>query len=163
VLDTVLNVFFTPGWGAILSASGTGTLAGVIVTNVFNVWNRRIDAKTRDADRQHERAMAYQQRVWQAKHDVLTRLICACRYVKWRATLTGAKNTDENHSGAVSVQALDEFRDRIGGEDLGTAFGTTWVLLSAHPCPSVPGSGLSAWLSLCRGMTTASNTANVPA
>jgi hypothetical protein len=85
----------TPGWETILTASGIGTLAGVIVTQAFNLWTRHIDAGTRtadrqheqdlrDADHQHERAMAYQQRVWEAKHDALTRLISACRFVKCR-------------------------------------------------------------------------------
>jgi hypothetical protein len=135
----VRGVFFTPGWQAILGATGAGTLAGVIVTQIFNVWTRHIDANTRaadrqqekeirdadrqherdirDADHQHERATAYQQRVWQAKHDALTRLISACRFVKWQAQLTGAENTDEKLRRAATTRALDLFRDRIGGED----------------------------------------------
>ncbi|OSC30691.1 hypothetical protein B8W69_06550 [Mycobacterium vulneris] len=121
-------MFYTPGWQAILSATGVGTLAGVIVTQVFNVWTRHIDAKIRDADRQqereirdadrqHERAVAYQQRIWQAKHDALTRLISACRFVKWQAQLTGAENTDEKRRRAMTIRALDLFRDKIGNED----------------------------------------------
>jgi hypothetical protein len=124
----VPGVFFTPGWQAIVEASGAGTLAGVIVTQGFNVWTRRIDAGTRGADRQHEqelrdaghqheRAMAYQQRVWQAKHDALTGLISACRFVKWQAQLTGAESTDESHRRAVTIRALDQFREKIGDED----------------------------------------------
>jgi hypothetical protein len=107
----VLGVFFTPGWAAVLTAGGT--LGGVVVTQVVNAWNKRIDASSKREDRQHERGMAYEERVWQAKHDILTRLISACRFVKWRA----AESTDENFRRGATIRALDLFRERIGGED----------------------------------------------
>jgi hypothetical protein len=109
----VIRVFFTPGWGAVLTAGGT--LGGVIVTQVINSWNKHIDAKSKKADRQHERALDYEQRIWQAKNDALKRLISACRFVKWQ--LTSAENTAENYRRGVTIRALDLFRERIGGED----------------------------------------------
>jgi hypothetical protein len=117
----VPGVFYTPGWGVIVAAGGGlagvgGTLAGVIVTQAVNARNKRIDADTKREDRQHERALDYEKRVWQAKNDLLTRLISACRFVKWQAQLTGAENTDENHRRAATIRALDQFRGRIGHE-----------------------------------------------
>ena len=112
---TVLGVFYTPGWGAVVMLSGT--LGGVMVTQFVNTWNKRIDAKAKREDRQHERALDYEQRVWQAKSDALKRLISVCRFVKVQAQLAGADNTDENHRRAVTIRALDQFRERIGGED----------------------------------------------
>jgi hypothetical protein len=119
-------VFFTPGWQDILTVAGTagGTLAGVIITQVFSLKNKRIDAEARDADRQHEQAMrdadrqderrkAYEARAWQAKHDALTRLISVCRFVKLRA----AESTDEHFRRGATIRALDQFRQKVGGED----------------------------------------------
>jgi hypothetical protein len=95
----VPGVFFTPGWQSILTATVPvgGTLGGVVATQLFNLRKTRIDADTKRQDRQHERAFDYEQRVWQAKNDALKRLISACRFVKLRAQLTGAENTDENY------------------------------------------------------------------
>jgi hypothetical protein len=122
----VLGVFYTPGWHAILTNSGASALVGVIATQAFNLRTKHIDAKTRDADRQaeretrdadrqHEREMAHQQRVWQAKSDALTRVISGCWLVKWQAQWT--EDVDEIIRRAGTMTALDEFRNRIGGED----------------------------------------------
>jgi hypothetical protein len=111
----VLGVFYTPGWAAVLAVGGT--IAGGVVTAAVNAWNKHIDAKSKHEDRQHERALDYEKRAWQAKSDALKRLISACRFVKLKAKLTGAENTDENHRRAVTIRALDLFMDRIGGED----------------------------------------------
>jgi hypothetical protein len=111
----VLGVFYTPGWAAVLAAGGT--LGGVIVTQAVNAWNKHIDAKATLQDRQHERALDYEKRAWQAKSDALKRLISACRFVKLKAKLTGAENIDDNHRRAVTIRALDQFRYRVGDED----------------------------------------------
>jgi hypothetical protein len=41
----VLGVFYTPGWGAVLTV--TGTLGGVIITQAANSWSTRA-ARRRD-------------------------------------------------------------------------------------------------------------------
>jgi hypothetical protein len=86
----------------------------VIATATVAIWSKLIDASTKREDRDHERALDYEQRVWQAKNDALKRLISACRFVKSEAQLN---TPHENRRRAVSVQALHGFRDRIGGED----------------------------------------------
>ena len=111
----MLGVFYTPGWAAVFAVGGT--LAGVVVTQGVNAWNRYIDAKSKRADRQHERALEYEKRAWQAKSEALARLISACRFVKFRARLTGAENTDENDRRAATIRALDLFKGRVGDED----------------------------------------------
>ena len=78
----MLGVFYTPGWAAVFAVGGT--LAGVVVTQGVNAWNRYIDAKSKREDRQHERALEYEKRAWQAKSEALARLISACRFVKFR-------------------------------------------------------------------------------
>jgi hypothetical protein len=111
----VLGVFITPGWGIVLGA-GT-TVTGMIITQAGNAWNTHVAANTRREDRQHERALDYENWARQAKSDALMRLISACRFVKWQAQLTGAENTDENYRRAATIRALDLFREKIGGED----------------------------------------------
>lgn len=109
------GVFYTPGWAAILPVGGT--LGGVLVTQLVNVWNKRIDAGNRREDRQHERALDYEQRAWQAKSDALKHLISAGRFITWQAKSPGAENTNEKFRRARTIRALDLFRDKIGGED----------------------------------------------
>jgi hypothetical protein len=111
----VLGVSLTAGWAAILVAGGT--LAGVIITALFNTWHKYIDARIKRDDRQHERAFDYEKWARQAKHDALTRLISACRFVKWRPDLWAPENPDENYRRGATIRALDLFRDKIGGED----------------------------------------------
>jgi hypothetical protein len=111
----VLGVFYTPGWAAVFAVGGT--LAGVVVTQGVNAWNRHIDANSKREDRQHERALEYEKRAWQAKSEALARLISACRFVKFRARLTGAENADENDRRAATIRALDLFKGRVGDED----------------------------------------------
>src|ERR1700682_6044980 len=103
-------------WMTLLATIVVPTVS-VVSTATVAIWNKRIDANTKREDRDHERALDYEQRVWQAKNDTLKRLISACRFVKWRAQLTGAENTDENYRRAATIRALDQFRERIGDED----------------------------------------------
>jgi hypothetical protein len=107
----VLGVFFTAGWAAILVAGGT--LAGGVITQAGNAWKQHMDGRTKRDDRQHERALDYEKRAWQAKSDALKRLISACRFVKLQAKL----NTENQHRRAATIRALDQFRDRVGDED----------------------------------------------
>jgi hypothetical protein len=109
----VLGVHSTPFWAGTLT--GGFTLAGVIVTQGANVWKQRIDARTRQADRRHERALDYEKRAWEAKNDALKSLISGCRYVKRRAEIE--ENAGDIIGRAVTIRALDLFRERIGGED----------------------------------------------
>jgi len=105
----VLGVFSTPGWLSILAVGGT--LGGVVVT-------QGVTAVIRRGDRRQERALDWERRVWQAKSDALTRLISACRFIKWRVQQAEAdKPGDENYRRGAAIRALDLFRGRIGDED----------------------------------------------
>ena len=92
-------------------------VVSVVVTGGVAVWSKIIDARSKREDRQHAGKLDYEQRVWRAKNDVLRRLISACRFVKWRAQLTGAENKDEKYRRAATIRALSQFRERIGNED----------------------------------------------
>jgi hypothetical protein len=115
----VLGVFYTPGWGIVITAvtTVTGTLGAVIITAVFNLRTKHIDADIKQADRRHERALDYEKWARQAKSDALTRLISACRFIKWRPDQWRPENPDENYRRGATIRALDQFRDKIGGED----------------------------------------------
>ncbi|MGZ4585559.1 MAG: hypothetical protein ACXVYI_14660 [Mycobacterium sp.] len=89
----------------------------MIITQLFNTWNKHIDARIKQADRRHERASDYENWARQAKGDALKRLISACRFVKWRPDLWRPENPDENYRRGATIRALDLFRDKIGGED----------------------------------------------
>lgn len=108
------GVFYTPGWGVVITAgvslAGVGsTLTGVIVTQVLT-------ARAKSADRQQERALNYEQRVWEAKNDALKSLISACRFVKSLGHLSDAEDADENRRRAAMIRALDQFIERIGDD-----------------------------------------------
>jgi hypothetical protein len=75
---------------------------------------KRIDADTHRADRDQERRLDYEQRVWQAKSDILKTLISACRSVKRQAQ----QHQDEKLSRATTIRALDLFRDKIGEDGI---------------------------------------------
>lgn len=109
----------TPGWGLIITAGATltGTLGGVISTAAVNAWNTRIAANTRREDRQEERKSDYENWARQAKSDALKRLISACRFVEWRPDRQLPENPDDNYIRGATIRALDQFRQRIGGED----------------------------------------------
>lgn len=111
----MLGVFITPGWGIVLGA-GT-TVTGMIITQAGNAWNTHVAGNTRREDRQHERALDYENWARQAKSDALMRLISACRFVKWRPDLWQPENPDENYRRGATIRALDLFKERIGGED----------------------------------------------
>ncbi|CAM3378680.1 hypothetical protein MYCO108962_17695 [Mycobacterium colombiense] len=89
----------------------------VIATATVAVWSKRIDARSKREDRQHEIALEVERRFGQDKVNALKTLIAATQYVKWRAQLTGAPNTDESHRRAVTIRALHEFRAKLGNED----------------------------------------------
>ncbi len=89
----------------------------VIATATVAVWSKRIDAGTKREDRQHEIALDVERRFGQDKINALKVLIAATQHVKWRAQLTGARNTDEALRRAVTIRALHEFRAKLGDED----------------------------------------------
>jgi len=88
------------------------------ITAIGSAWvlirTKRIDADTHGADRDHERRLDYEQRVWQAKSDILKTLISACRSVKRQAQ----QYQDEKLSRATTIRALDLFRDTIGEDGI---------------------------------------------
>ncbi|WP_152531579.1 hypothetical protein [Mycobacterium sp. UM_CSW] len=96
-------------------------VASVVVTGGVALWSKIIDARSKREDRQHARSLDYEGRVWQAKNDVLRRLISACRAVKRRA-LTAQRHAqvskeDEEYSRARLAQGLGEFPRDIGDEE----------------------------------------------
>lgn len=88
------------------------------ITAIGSAWvlirTKRIDADTHRADHDHERRLDYEQRVWQAKSDILKTLISACRSVKRQAQ----QHQDEKLSRATTIRALDLFRDKIGEDGI---------------------------------------------
>lgn len=89
----------------------------VIATATVAVWSKRIDASTKREDRQHEIALDVERRFGQDKINALKTLIAATQHVKWRAELTGARNTNEALRRAVTIRALHKFRAKLGDED----------------------------------------------
>lgn len=89
----------------------------VVATATVAVWSKRIDARSKREDRQHEIVLEVERRFGQDKVNALKTLIAATQYVKWRAQLTGAPKTDESHRRAVTIRALHEFRAKLGNED----------------------------------------------
>jgi hypothetical protein len=111
-------VFYTAGWGQVLLAGGP--LAGVIVTQTGNFFVKCVDTRIKRGDRQHERASAYEERVWEAKSEALKRLISACRFVKLQAQPVDSDERIPDKAArrrGVTIRALDLFKGRVGDED----------------------------------------------
>lgn len=86
------------------------TAAGSILVLVRT---QSIQASLRTADRQHERELAYEQRVWELKNAALTTLIYACAELLRDAQFSGSSMGPR----AKVVIAMEQFRDRMRGKD----------------------------------------------
>lgn len=94
-------------------------VVSVVVTAGTAVWSKIIDARSKREDRANARAIDYEGRVWQAKNDVLRRLISACREVKLRAvTYQTQPDPDDLEYNIVQLaQAMGTFENAVGGEE----------------------------------------------
>lgn len=95
-------------------------VVSVVATATVAIWTKRIDGATKREDRQHERALNYEDRVWQAKSDALLRLISSCRSIKDKVSVAQqVDGVDEDYNGWRSrlVQALANFKRDLGGEE----------------------------------------------
>jgi hypothetical protein len=111
----VPRVILTPGWLAIITPSFT--LAGVIITQAFNLCGKRIDAGIKQADRQHERALDHERRDAEAKSGALMHLMSGCRVITERVQQAkDEKPADDNYQRGATIRALDRFKADIGGD-----------------------------------------------
>ncbi|BBY91324.1 hypothetical protein MGALJ_09930 [Mycobacterium gallinarum] len=95
-------------------------IVSVLATATVAIWTKRIDAATRRDDRQHERALNFEDRVWQAKSDALRRLISACRSVKRKAQIAqrpGCEEDDYISWRARLTLELYGFKQALGDEE----------------------------------------------
>lgn len=105
-------------WLTVISA-GLVPIVSVISTATVAVWSKRIDARNRREDREHERVLDYEQRAADDKKAVLKSLISATHYVKRGAQAVGQEDNEEaaNRRRAETVRELYEFRMRLGLDD----------------------------------------------
>ena len=87
-------------------------MTSVIVTGGVAIWSKVVDARS-------ARALAFESRVWQAKNDVLRRLISASRAVKrWTEIYRSQPDPDDEIYNRVRLaQALGRLKSDVGGED----------------------------------------------
>src|SRR6185312_8219411 len=99
-----------------LVATALVPLASVISSATVAIWTKRIDAKNKAEDREHERVLDYEKRAADDKKAVLKSLISATHYVKRGAQSVGQEATEEaaNRRRAETVRELYDFRLRLG-------------------------------------------------
>ena len=96
----------------------------VVSTATVAIWTKIIDAKTKREDRQHaidmkredrqhETNLKFEKRFGQDKSNALKPLISAALFVKRRTLLI----SDRQHQRATAIRALDQFADKLGGDD----------------------------------------------
>jgi hypothetical protein len=106
-------------WETLLS-SALVPVASVVSTATVAIWTKRIDARTKREDRDHQLVLDYEKRAGEDKKAVLKRLISATLHLKRGAEpLAGTEVTEESTSrrrtGAIGE--LYEFRARLGLDD----------------------------------------------
>lgn len=99
--------------------TGLVPIVSVISTATVAVWSKRIDARNRREDREHEWVLDYEKRAADDKKAVLKSLISATHYVKRGAQSVGQEVTEEaaNRRRAETVRELYDFRLRLGLDD----------------------------------------------
>ena len=106
-------------WATLLSTTLV-PVASVVSTATVAIWTKRIDARTKREDRDHELVLDYEKRAGEEKKAVLKRLISATLYLQRGAEpLAGTEVTEESTSRrrAGAVRELYEFRARLGLDD----------------------------------------------
>ncbi|MEE6136426.1 hypothetical protein SKC41_08765 [Mycobacterium sp. 050128] len=106
-------------WETLLSTTLV-PVASVLSTATVAIWTKRIDAKTKREDRDHQLVLDYEKRAGEDKKAVLKRLISATLHLKRGAEpLAGTEVTEESISRrrAAATRELYEFRARLGLDD----------------------------------------------
>ena len=106
-------------WATLLSTTLV-PVASVLSTATVAIWTKRIDARTKREDRDHELVLDYEKRAGEDKKAVLKRLISATLYLQRGAEpLAGTEVTEESISRrrAEATRELYEFRARLGLDD----------------------------------------------
>jgi hypothetical protein len=105
-------------WLTVIS-TGLVPIASVVSTATVAIWTKRIDARNRREDREHERVLDYEKRAADDKKAVLKSLISATLYVKRGAQAVGKEENEAaaNRRRAEAVRELYEFRMRLGLDD----------------------------------------------
>lgn len=98
-----------------LLSNGIVPVASVVSTATVAIWTKRIDARTKREDRQHELVLDYEKRAGEEKKAVLKSLISAINYVRRAAQLVGVN--DDARLRAETIGELYEFRMRLGLDD----------------------------------------------
>jgi hypothetical protein len=106
-------------WETLLSTTLV-PVASVLSTATVAIWTKRIDARTKREDRDHQLVLDYEKRAGQEKSAVLKRLISSTLYLKRGAEpLPGTDVTEGSTSArrAGAIRELYEFRARLGLDD----------------------------------------------
>ncbi|MDT7569777.1 MAG: hypothetical protein QOG76_8401 [Pseudonocardiales bacterium] len=106
-------------WETLLSTALV-PVASVVSTATVAIWTKRIDARSKREDRDHQLVLDYEKRAGEDKKAVLKRLISATLYLKRGAEpLAGIEVTEESTSRrrAGAISELYEFRARLGLDD----------------------------------------------
>lgn len=95
-------------------------VVSVVSSATVAIWTKRLDARNRQADRQHALILDYEKRAGEEKKAVLKSLILATLYLKRGAEhLVGTEVNAESISRrrAEAIRELYEFRARLGLDD----------------------------------------------
>ena len=104
--------------------------ASVMSSATVAIWTKRIDARTKEEDRRHERVLDFEKRAADDKKAVLKSLISATIYVKRAAQYEGVGTAEEiaSQRRAEALRELYDFRMRLGLDD-----GVAELLVYAAP------------------------------
>lgn len=105
-------------WLTVVSTALVPTVS-VVATATVAVYTKRVDARSRREDREHERALDYEKRASDDKKAVLKSLISATLYVKRGAQAVGLQDGEASakRRRAEALRDLYEFRMRLGLDD----------------------------------------------
>lgn len=91
--------------------------ASVVSTATVAIWTKRLDAKTKQEDRDHALMLDYEKRAGEDKKAVLKCLISATLHLRRGAEeLTGIERSASQRK-AAAIRELYEFRARLGLDD----------------------------------------------
>jgi hypothetical protein len=99
--------------------TGLVPFASVMSSATVAIWTKRIDARTKEEDRRHERVLDFEKRAADDKKAVLKSLISATIYVKRAAQYEGSGTAEEiaSQRRAEAIRELYDFRMRLGLDD----------------------------------------------
>jgi hypothetical protein len=116
-------------------------IASVVSTATVAIWTKRIDAKSRQDDRQHALALDFEKRAGEEKKIALKTLLSATMRVRRGAEPLPGANQTEDERRAEAIEELYEFRGRLGLDD-----GVSEVLIyAAEPVRALTELLLDEW------------------